>query len=77
MGWKFTATKRNLHPKKFWGLTRSALIPGMSMPERNRENSEGDGGGAGDMADNESVMDERSVIDEDFDEELELWRPVR
>jgi len=30
MGWKFTATKSDLKPQKFWGLTRSALLPKMS-----------------------------------------------
>ncbi|XP_071961670.1 protein cereblon-like [Antedon mediterranea] len=30
MGWKFSATKRKLKPDKFWGLTRSALMPSMS-----------------------------------------------
>ncbi|KAM9227109.1 protein cereblon isoform 3-T3 [Leptosomus discolor] len=27
MGWKFTATKKDMSPQKFWGLTRSALLP--------------------------------------------------
>ncbi|XP_074929341.1 protein cereblon isoform X4 [Chelonoidis abingdonii] len=27
MGWKFTATKKDLSPQRFWGLTRSALLP--------------------------------------------------
>ncbi|CAL9704486.1 unnamed protein product [Knipowitschia caucasica] len=27
MGWKFTATKKDLSPTRFWGLTRSALLP--------------------------------------------------
>ncbi|XP_043374378.1 protein cereblon isoform X4 [Dermochelys coriacea] len=27
MGWKFTAAKKDLSPQKFWGLTRSALLP--------------------------------------------------
>uniref|UniRef100_UPI0035CD3D9F Protein cereblon n=1 Tax=Homo sapiens TaxID=9606 RepID=UPI0035CD3D9F len=27
IGWKFTATKKDMSPQKFWGLTRSALIP--------------------------------------------------
>ncbi|XP_033122255.1 protein cereblon-like isoform X2 [Anneissia japonica] len=31
MGWKFKATKRKLRPEKFWGLTRSALMPSMSQ----------------------------------------------
>ncbi|CAH1784300.1 unnamed protein product, partial [Owenia fusiformis] len=29
MGWKFTATKKKLKPDKFWGITRSALLPGL------------------------------------------------
>ncbi|XP_043406867.1 protein cereblon isoform X5 [Chelonia mydas] len=27
MGWKFTAAKKDLSPQRFWGLTRSALLP--------------------------------------------------
>jgi len=27
MGWKFTSTKKELKPRKFWGLTRAALRP--------------------------------------------------
>ncbi|XP_061407724.1 protein cereblon [Lethenteron reissneri] len=27
MGWKFTATRKDMLPAKFWGLTRSALSP--------------------------------------------------
>ncbi|XP_047602355.1 protein cereblon isoform X4 [Lutra lutra] len=27
IGWKFTATKKDMSPQKFWGLTRSALLP--------------------------------------------------
>lgn len=27
MGWKFTATKKDLFPPRFWGLTRSAMLP--------------------------------------------------
>ncbi|XP_014022613.2 protein cereblon isoform X2 [Salmo salar] len=27
MGWKFTATKTDLSPPRFWGLTRSAMLP--------------------------------------------------
>uniref|UniRef100_A0A8C9YXE6 Protein cereblon n=1 Tax=Sander lucioperca TaxID=283035 RepID=A0A8C9YXE6_SANLU len=27
MGWKFTATKKDLTPARFWGLTRSAMLP--------------------------------------------------
>lgn len=27
MGWKFSATKKNLSPQKFWGLCRSSLAP--------------------------------------------------
>ncbi|XP_040059129.1 protein cereblon isoform X2 [Gasterosteus aculeatus] len=27
MGWKFTASKKDLSPPRFWGLTRSAMLP--------------------------------------------------
>ncbi|XP_032997077.1 protein cereblon isoform X1 [Lacerta agilis] len=27
IGWKFTSTKKDMSPQKFWGLTRSALLP--------------------------------------------------
>lgn len=27
IGWKFTATNKDMSPQKFWGLTRSALLP--------------------------------------------------
>lgn len=27
MGWKFTATEKDLSPPRFWGLTRSAMLP--------------------------------------------------
>uniref|UniRef100_A0A673WE77 Protein cereblon n=1 Tax=Salmo trutta TaxID=8032 RepID=A0A673WE77_SALTR len=27
MGWKFTSTKTDLSPPRFWGLTRSAMLP--------------------------------------------------
>ncbi|XP_052285808.1 protein cereblon-like isoform X3 [Dreissena polymorpha] len=30
MGWKFTATRKELQPRKFWGLCRSSLVPGMA-----------------------------------------------
>ncbi|XP_015496659.1 protein cereblon isoform X3 [Parus major] len=38
MGWKFTATRKELSPPKFWGLTRSALLP--RIPEGDGEDSE-------------------------------------
>lgn len=38
MGWKFTATRKELSPPKFWGLTRSALLP--RIPEGDAEDSE-------------------------------------
>ncbi|XP_028680976.1 protein cereblon [Erpetoichthys calabaricus] len=33
MGWKFTATKKEMSPQKFWGLTRSALLPQIPKTE--------------------------------------------
>ncbi|ETE71228.1 Protein cereblon, partial [Ophiophagus hannah] len=38
MGWKFTATKKELSPQKFWGLTRSALLP--RIPEKENESGQ-------------------------------------
>lgn len=38
MGWKFTATKSELSPQKFWGLTRSALLP--RIPEKENESGQ-------------------------------------
>ncbi|KAH0510740.1 Protein cereblon, partial [Microtus ochrogaster] len=35
IGWKFTATKKDMSPQKFWGLTRSALLP--TIPETEDE----------------------------------------
>ncbi|KAG7218171.1 hypothetical protein INR49_007453 [Caranx melampygus] len=40
MGWKFTATKKDLSPPRFWGLTRSAMLP--RIPQ-----GEGEDGGEG------------------------------
>ncbi|XP_041747272.1 protein cereblon isoform X1 [Coregonus clupeaformis] len=40
MGWKFTATKKDLSPPRFWGLTRSAMLP--RIPQM--EGQEGDEG---------------------------------
>uniref|UniRef100_A0A8C7CUD5 Protein cereblon n=1 Tax=Oncorhynchus kisutch TaxID=8019 RepID=A0A8C7CUD5_ONCKI len=40
MGWKFTATKKDLSPPRFWGLTRSAMLP--RIPQT--EGEEGDEG---------------------------------
>lgn len=42
MGWKFTATKKDLSPIRFWGLTRSALLP--RIPPGLGEGEEGEGG---------------------------------
>uniref|UniRef100_W5MZ09 Protein cereblon n=1 Tax=Lepisosteus oculatus TaxID=7918 RepID=W5MZ09_LEPOC len=33
MGWKFTATKKDMSPQKFWGLTRSAMLPRIPKSE--------------------------------------------
>lgn len=33
MGWKFTATKKDLIPQKFYGLTRASVTPGMQQTE--------------------------------------------
>ncbi|XP_038666633.1 protein cereblon isoform X1 [Scyliorhinus canicula] len=38
MGWKFTATKKDMLPQRFWGLTRSALQP--RIPELDDENQQ-------------------------------------
>ncbi|XP_064162418.1 protein cereblon-like isoform X1 [Anguilla rostrata] len=34
MGWKFTATRKDMSPQRFWGLTRSALLPRIPAAER-------------------------------------------
>ncbi|XP_041281721.1 protein cereblon isoform X3 [Onychostruthus taczanowskii] len=39
MGWKFTATRKELCPPRFWGLTRSALLP--RMPEDAEDSERG------------------------------------
>ncbi|KAM8867040.1 protein cereblon [Synchiropus picturatus] len=41
MGWKFTATKKDLTPPRFWGLTRSAMLPRIPQTdsEEGREGS--------------------------------------
>uniref|UniRef100_A0A3Q0T5T2 Protein cereblon n=1 Tax=Amphilophus citrinellus TaxID=61819 RepID=A0A3Q0T5T2_AMPCI len=41
MGWKFTATKKDLSPPRFWGLTRSAMLPRIpqGQGEEGREGS--------------------------------------
>uniref|UniRef100_A0A3Q1GJA3 Protein cereblon n=1 Tax=Acanthochromis polyacanthus TaxID=80966 RepID=A0A3Q1GJA3_9TELE len=39
MGWKFTATKKDLSPPRFWGLTRSAMLPRIPQDEDGREGS--------------------------------------
>uniref|UniRef100_A0A3Q3XCV6 Protein cereblon n=1 Tax=Mola mola TaxID=94237 RepID=A0A3Q3XCV6_MOLML len=33
MGWKFTATEKDLSPPRFWGLTRSAMLPRIPQVE--------------------------------------------
>ncbi|KAF7250004.1 Protein cereblon [Varanus komodoensis] len=38
MGWKFTSTKKDMSPQKFWGLTRSALLP--RIPEKENESGQ-------------------------------------
>uniref|UniRef100_A0A4W5QV22 Protein cereblon n=1 Tax=Hucho hucho TaxID=62062 RepID=A0A4W5QV22_9TELE len=40
MGWKFTATKTDLSPLRFWGLTRSAMLPRIPQTE-GQEGNEG------------------------------------
>ncbi|XP_054641015.1 protein cereblon isoform X2 [Dunckerocampus dactyliophorus] len=37
MGWKFTATKKDLSPPRFWGLTRSAMLPRIPQAEGDDE----------------------------------------
>ncbi|XP_038054196.1 protein cereblon-like isoform X2 [Patiria miniata] len=37
MGWKFTAAKRKLKPEMFWGLTRSAVQPGLKEASQETE----------------------------------------
>ncbi|KAL2091095.1 hypothetical protein ACEWY4_013358 [Coilia grayii] len=39
MGWKFTAVKKDLTPVRFWGLTRSALLPTIPQGEEGLEGS--------------------------------------
>ncbi|XP_077181347.1 protein cereblon isoform X3 [Paroedura picta] len=38
IGWKFTATKKDMSPQRFWGLTRSALLP--RIPETENESGQ-------------------------------------
>ncbi|XP_061187454.1 protein cereblon-like [Saccostrea echinata] len=35
IGWKFTATRKELTPQKFFGLTRASVIPGLHQTEEN------------------------------------------
>ncbi|XP_060079019.1 protein cereblon-like [Ylistrum balloti] len=37
MGWKFTSTMKELKPQKFWGLTRSSVVPGLHNLEESDE----------------------------------------
>uniref|UniRef100_A0A672M9D6 Protein cereblon-like n=1 Tax=Sinocyclocheilus grahami TaxID=75366 RepID=A0A672M9D6_SINGR len=39
MGWKFSAVKKDLSPPRFWGLTRSALLPTIPQGEEGIEGS--------------------------------------
>ncbi|TRY55015.1 hypothetical protein DNTS_020753, partial [Danionella cerebrum] len=39
MGWKFSAVKKDLCPPRFWGLTRSALLPTIPQSEEGAEGS--------------------------------------
>ncbi|GAA6066463.1 protein cereblon, partial [Tachysurus ichikawai] len=39
MGWKFSAVKKDLSPQRFWGLTRSALLPTIPHSEKGVEGS--------------------------------------
>ncbi|XP_059426748.1 protein cereblon-like [Carassius carassius] len=39
MGWKFSAVKKDLSPPRFWGLTRSALLPTIPQGEEGVEGS--------------------------------------
>ncbi|XP_073708122.1 protein cereblon [Garra rufa] len=39
MGWKFSAVKKDLSPPRFWGLTRSALLPTIPQGEDGVEGS--------------------------------------
>lgn len=35
IGWKFTATRKDLTPQKFFGLTRASVMPGLHKTEEN------------------------------------------
>ncbi|XP_078339772.1 protein cereblon-like [Crassostrea virginica] len=35
IGWKFTATRKDLTPQKFYGLTRASVMPGLHQTEEN------------------------------------------
>ncbi|KTG02355.1 hypothetical protein cypCar_00028754 [Cyprinus carpio] len=39
MGWKFSAVKKDLSPPRFWGLTRSALLPTIPQGDEGVEGS--------------------------------------
>ncbi|KAG7283200.1 hypothetical protein CRUP_004942 [Coryphaenoides rupestris] len=41
MGWKFTAAMKDLSPPRFWGLTRSAMLPRIPLGEGEEEAGEG------------------------------------
>ena len=37
MGWKFTATKENMVPKKFWGISRRSIRPDLKLEDQEEE----------------------------------------
>ncbi|KAJ8301385.1 hypothetical protein KUTeg_020372 [Tegillarca granosa] len=37
LGWRFTATKRNLTPEKFYGITRASVVPGLEQQDEENE----------------------------------------
>ncbi|KAK3103864.1 hypothetical protein FSP39_022508 [Pinctada imbricata] len=37
MGWRFTATRKDLVPQKFFGITRSAVVPGIQNADDDEE----------------------------------------
>lgn len=40
MGWKFTATKENMVPKKFWGISRRSIRPELMSDDQTEEEEE-------------------------------------
>ncbi|XP_066935165.1 protein cereblon-like [Clytia hemisphaerica] len=58
MGWKFTATKKELKPKKFWGLVRAALKP---IFKESRDKEEADERPARRTFSSEGLGDNRNI----------------